>query len=55
MSNDIARSYLEMFLSVAEYGYYGKKDLGPSLEGLARAPRTWREFVKVTDWSKILN
>ncbi|KAG8986478.1 hypothetical protein FRB95_007856 [Tulasnella sp. JGI-2019a] len=54
-SNEIARSYLEMHLSVGEFGYFGKKDLGPSLEGLARAPRTWKQFVEVTDWSKILN
>jgi hypothetical protein len=33
-------------------------DYGPeataSLEGLARKPRTWAEFVQTADWSKVL-
>ncbi|KAG8859526.1 hypothetical protein FRB96_004410 [Tulasnella sp. 330] len=51
---DVAISYYEMYMSVAEYGYFGSEDLGPSLVGLARAPRTWAQFVEVSDWSKIL-
>ncbi|KAG8859536.1 hypothetical protein FRB96_004420 [Tulasnella sp. 330] len=45
----------ESFASHAEVGYYGDKDIGPSLRGLARTPRTWAEFIKVTDWSQVLN
>lgn len=50
----VATEFLEMYLAIAEYGYFGKKDLGPSLQGLARTPRTWVDFVKANDWSKIL-
>jgi len=45
---------LEMLLTVAEFGYYGKKDVLASYKELARKPRTWAEFVESTDWSKIL-
>lgn len=51
---NVATAYYEMYMSVADYGYFGDEDLAPSLEGLARAPRTWAQFVEATDWSKIL-
>lgn len=34
---------------------YGDVDLKASQKDLARKPRTWAEYVKDTDWSKILN
>ncbi|KAJ7438274.1 NAD(P)-binding protein [Mycena galericulata] len=37
----------------SEFGYYGNKPTA-SLEGLARKPRTWKEFAQATDWGKIL-
>ncbi|KAG8859527.1 hypothetical protein FRB96_004411 [Tulasnella sp. 330] len=49
----VAIELLEMYLGIAELGYFGKKDLGPSLEGLERAPRTWVDFIKANDWSKV--
>jgi len=50
----VATMLTEMWLTIDEFGYYGKKDAGPSLQGLARKPRTFTEFVKATDWSSIL-
>ncbi|KAG9001751.1 hypothetical protein FRB94_013683 [Tulasnella sp. JGI-2019a] len=55
MPEAVARELLEMSQCIEEFGYYGPKDLSGSLKGLARAPRTWAEFVKANDWSKILN
>ncbi|KAG8859537.1 hypothetical protein FRB96_004421 [Tulasnella sp. 330] len=51
----VAKSLLAMYLSAVEFNYYGKKDIKGNLDGLARKPLTWREFVRVSDWSKILN
>jgi len=55
-SENVARQAMEMFLCIAEFGYYGKKDIGPSLKGLARKPRTFVEFVKANkeEFEKIL-
>ncbi|KAG9001768.1 hypothetical protein FRB93_011973 [Tulasnella sp. JGI-2019a] len=50
-----ARELLENFQVIEEFGYYGSKDTSRSLEGLARKPRTWAEFAKANDWSKVLN
>ncbi|KAG8983853.1 hypothetical protein FRB93_006927 [Tulasnella sp. JGI-2019a] len=50
-----AREFSGVFNSIAEFGYFGKADTKPSLEGLVRLPRTWAEFVKATDWSAVLN
>ncbi|KAJ7482197.1 NAD(P)-binding protein [Mycena galericulata] len=49
----IVQDMSEAFPAFGEYGYYGPKATA-SLEGLARKPRTWKEFVQVTDWSKVL-
>jgi len=54
MPDHSVQSILEVFLCGHEFGYYGKKDVGPSLQGLARKPRTFAEFIKVTDFSKVL-
>lgn len=46
--------FIGLFTDFA-YGIgYGKKDIGPSLEHLARRPRTWAEFVREQDWDAIL-
>ncbi|KAG9001756.1 hypothetical protein FRB94_013688 [Tulasnella sp. JGI-2019a] len=57
MSEIIAAELNESFMSHSDkdVGYFGHNDLRPSKQGLARAPRTWAEFIKVTDWSKVLN
>ncbi|KAJ7442168.1 NAD(P)-binding protein [Mycena galericulata] len=49
----IVQDMSEAFPAIGEFGYYGSKATA-SLEGLARKPRTWKEFVQVTDWSKVL-
>ncbi|KAJ7145757.1 NAD(P)-binding protein [Mycena epipterygia] len=46
-------SMREVFQTWNEFGYYGTKATS-SLEGLARKPRTWAEFIETADWSKIL-
>ncbi|KAG8883563.1 hypothetical protein FRB98_003061 [Tulasnella sp. 332] len=48
---------MDMYDCISEFGYYGKKDIGPSQKGLARKPRTWEEFVKenVEQFNKILS
>jgi len=51
----VVMAILNMWLGASEFGYWGKKDITSSPIGLARKPLTWREFVKATDWSKILN
>ncbi|KAJ7479880.1 NAD(P)-binding protein [Mycena latifolia] len=43
----------ECFEAWDEFGYYGGKPTA-SLNGLARKPRTWAEFVQSADWSKAL-
>jgi len=50
-----AQELYENFASHAEFGYYGNNDIRPSLKGLARTPRTWAEFIQLTDWSEVLN
>jgi uncharacterized protein YbjT (DUF2867 family) len=45
---------LEMFKYQEEFGYFGKKDLAASKKDLSRAPRTWAQYAKATDWSKVL-
>ncbi|KAG8993760.1 hypothetical protein FRB94_006620 [Tulasnella sp. JGI-2019a] len=42
----MAKGVTEMFLSTQEFGWYGNKDVRPSIQGLERKPRTWEEFVK---------
>ncbi|KAJ7646921.1 NAD(P)-binding protein [Roridomyces roridus] len=46
----LAEDVKECLVGIAEYGYYGAKDIS-SHEGLARKPRTWKEFVQASDWS----
>ncbi|KAG8876914.1 hypothetical protein FRB97_003833 [Tulasnella sp. 331] len=46
---------LEMYQAMAEFGYYGKQSAGQPLQGLAKIPRTWREFIKENDWSEVLS
>ncbi|KAJ7100524.1 NAD(P)-binding protein [Mycena epipterygia] len=41
---------VDVFQFVAEFGWKAT----PRPEGVARSPRTWAEFVKATDWSKVL-
>ncbi|KAF7327242.1 hypothetical protein MKEN_00301500 [Mycena kentingensis (nom. inval.)] len=43
----------EVFTAVGEFGYYAK-DTIQTHEGLARKPRTFKEFVEGTDWSTVL-
>ena len=33
---------------------YNGKSVIPSQQHLARKPRTWADYVKATDWSKVL-
>ncbi|KAJ7442170.1 NAD(P)-binding protein [Mycena galericulata] len=49
----IVQDLSEAWLAVGEFGHYGPKATA-SLEGLARKPRTWKEFAQVADWSKVL-
>ncbi|KAF7968903.1 hypothetical protein HWV62_28882 [Athelia sp. TMB] len=41
--------------SLIKYGYYGGKDIAPSLIHLARMPRTFAEFAKEQDWEAIID
>ncbi|KAJ6542599.1 NAD(P)-binding protein [Mycena capillaripes] len=50
----IALELLEMMKYFEEFGYFGAKDTKPSRQHLCRAPRTWADFVRATDWSSIL-
>jgi len=50
----VKQEFLDMFLYFDEFGYYGGKDISTSQQGLARQPNTWADFVKATDWSKVL-
>ncbi|KAJ7325526.1 NAD(P)-binding protein [Mycena albidolilacea] len=47
-----ATDAVEGFLFFDEFGYYGGKPSASS-EGLARPTRTFAEFVKSADWSKV--
>ncbi|KAJ7158033.1 NAD(P)-binding protein [Mycena crocata] len=49
----IATELIEMYRFADEIGYYGGQP-SSSREGLARPTRTWVEFAKSADWSKIL-
>ncbi|KAJ7485688.1 NAD(P)-binding protein [Mycena latifolia] len=48
-----AEDLRECFQCFDEFGYYGAKPTA-SLDGLARKPHTWTEFVQTADWSKVL-
>ncbi|KAJ6524488.1 hypothetical protein B0H19DRAFT_1340408 [Mycena capillaripes] len=49
----VALDLLEMLKYYEEFGYFGGKDTKPSRQHLYRAPRTWADFVRATDWSSI--
>ncbi|KAJ7157877.1 NAD(P)-binding protein [Mycena crocata] len=49
----IATELIEMFRFFDDVGYYGGQP-SASREGLARPTRTWAEFARSADWSKIL-
>ncbi|KAJ7448439.1 NAD(P)-binding protein [Mycena galericulata] len=53
MPPPIVTELVEGFAFFDEYGYYGGKP-STSREGLARPTRTWAEFAKHADWSKVL-
>ncbi|KAG9012071.1 hypothetical protein FRB94_011767 [Tulasnella sp. JGI-2019a] len=55
LSEIAAKEFSDMYNAIAEFGYYGNKEIQSSLQGLVRKPRTWAEFVKATDWSQVLN
>ncbi|KIM86166.1 hypothetical protein PILCRDRAFT_86767 [Piloderma croceum F 1598] len=46
--------FLDQMKYIDDFGYYNGKSVVPSQQQLARKPRTWAEFVKATDWSKVL-
>ncbi|KAJ7142542.1 NAD(P)-binding protein [Mycena epipterygia] len=46
----IVLDMVDAFQFFDEFGFHAPTNL----EGLARSPRTWAEFVKATDWSKVL-
>jgi len=54
MPDRIKQEFVDQFLYVNEFGYYNGKSVIPSQQHLARKPRTWADFVKGTDWSKVL-
>lgn len=49
----VAMEMIQSFHSHEEFGYWGGKDIKPSLQYLARKPRTWAKFVGATDWSTV--
>ncbi|KAJ6490211.1 NAD(P)-binding protein [Mycena vitilis] len=49
----IVTELIDGFRFFDEVGYYGGKP-SASREGLARPTRTWAQFVKEADWSKVL-
>ncbi|KAJ7164390.1 hypothetical protein C8R46DRAFT_1352141 [Mycena filopes] len=49
----MATEMIEGFLAFDEFGYYCGKP-SSSREGLGRPTRSWKEFVKASDWSKAL-
>ncbi|KAF7348434.1 NmrA domain-containing protein [Mycena venus] len=53
MPPHVVAVYSDAFQAVNEFGYYGGKTTS-SVDGLARTPRSWAEFAKTADWSKVL-
>ncbi|KAF7293595.1 hypothetical protein MIND_01138600 [Mycena indigotica] len=49
----IALAIEEVFTSVGEFGYFSEGTV-ISQEGLARQPRTWKQYVQAQDWSDVL-
>ncbi|KAJ7154130.1 NAD(P)-binding protein [Mycena filopes] len=49
----ILNDMIDLVGFLGEFGYYGGRPTS-SHEGLGRKPRTWAEFVKTADWSKVL-
>ncbi|KAJ7628666.1 NAD(P)-binding protein [Roridomyces roridus] len=47
---NIVQDLIECWVAFDECGYYGTKEIS-NHEGLARKPRTWKEFIKASDWS----
>ncbi|KAJ9115148.1 hypothetical protein QFC24_007059 [Naganishia onofrii] len=47
----------QMLQYFSDFGYFGGKDVGPSKKVLPADVKvqTWAEFVKVSDWSKVLS
>ena len=43
-----------MLIIVMLFSDYNGKSVIPSQQQLARKPRTWAEFAKASDWSKVL-
>jgi len=50
----VALELLDSTKFYEEFGLFGPKDTKPSRQDLPRTPRTWAEFVRVTDWSSVL-
>ncbi|KAG8880548.1 hypothetical protein FRB97_000718 [Tulasnella sp. 331] len=54
-----ARIALELYEMIAyiasDVGYFGTKDIAGSRAGLEQLTHSWADFVKATDWSKVLN
>ncbi|KAJ6490210.1 hypothetical protein C8R47DRAFT_1215076 [Mycena vitilis] len=49
----ISTQIIDGFRFFDEFGYYGGQP-SSSREGLARPTRTWAQFVKGADWSRVL-
>jgi len=56
MSPRLALEMYEMFAYIAsDVGYFGTKDIQGSRAGLEQLTHSWADFVKATDWSKVLH
>jgi len=52
----IAHELYEMIVYIAsDVGYFGTKDIAGSRAGLEQLTHSWADYVKATDWSKVLN